>query len=652
MPVCAGFQRERVEMANGLERLTKVRHKSRVALIAVSDSVLTVLSFAAALLLRFDRQEIAQFQDRLPEIILLLVACRLGWNFFFKLHLWSYRYSGLADGARIGMSGVSGTALFVLLVYLSMPAVLPQLGRAVLVLELLLSTLTMVLIRFAPRLALTYHADLLRSRRPEAVPAVIVGAGSAGEMLLRALRRSQHDYRIVGFIDDAPTKQGHVVGGKSVLGGVEDLPRLVKRHEVREVLIAIAKLPASRVREILELGTHLELTFKIVPFSVKDLHEQSASALLRDLTPRDLLFRDEVAFKHGREASFLGGGVQLVAGAAGSIGSEVCCQLLEAGARRLVMLDIDENGLYLLKRRLDRRFPERMVMPEVADIRDLTRLEAVFAQHRPVDVFHAAARKQVPLMESAPGEAVKTNVLGTLQLARVAADAGAERFVFMSTDKAVQPSSVMGASKRLGEMLMHCLAESDQTRFSVVRFGNVLDSAGSVIPLFREQIEAGGPVTVTHPEARRYFMTISEAVGMALRAGYGDYGRLCVLEMGEPIKISQLARLMITMSGRAPDVDVPISYVGLRPGEKLDEALWAPDERIVRRIDEKICVVDSPAPGDDFLAEIEQLRVATAAEDHEAVLHWLRRLVPDYRPLQPRTSGSSGVFIGAGAQVM
>ena len=637
-------------MANGFQRLLKIREKTRTILIAIADSLLTVLSLATALLLRFELEEIGQFQDRLPGIVLLLVGCRLAWNVFFKLHLWSYRYSGLADGARIGMSGVSGTALFVLLVYFLMPAALPELGRAVLVLELLISTSAMVLIRFAPRLALTYHADLLRGRRPEAVPALIVGAGSAGEMLLRALHRSRaHDYRIVGFLDDDATKHGRVVGGKSVLGGVADLPRLVDRHGIREILIAIAHLPANRVREILEVGTHLELSFKILPISVRGLQEQSASKMLRNLTPRDLLFREEVAFKHGREASFLGG-VQLVAGAAGSIGSEVCAQLLAAGARRLVMLDVDENGLYLLKRRLDRRYPDRVVVPEVGDIRDVVRLEAVFGQHRPVDVFHAAARKQVPLMESAPGEAVKTNVLGTLNLARQANDCGAERLVYMSTDKAVQPVSVMGASKRLGEMLLRALDETTPTRFSVVRFGNVLDSAGSVVPLFREQIETGGPVTVTHPEARRYFMTISEAVGMALRAAYGDYGRLCVLEMGEPILISHLARLMITMSGRAPDVDVKISYVGLRPGEKLNEELVAPEERIIRRIDAKICVVDSPAPADNLLAEIEQLRAAAAAEDHQAVLHWLQRLVPEYRPLQPQTG--SGEWVAPDAAVM
>ena len=639
-------------MANGLERLRKVREKTRSALVVTADGILTATSFVAAVLLRFDLQEVRELEVFLPGIVVLvLVACRLAWNLFFKLHLWSFRYSGLADGARIVMSGVAGTALFVVVVYFSMPSVLSELGRAVFALELLLSTIAMTVIRFAPRLALTYHADLLRGRRPEAVPAVIVGAGSAGEMLLRGLHRSRsHRYRIVGFVDDAPAKLGHVVGGKSVLGSVADLPELVERFGIREVLIAIPRLPARRVRELVELGTHLDLSFKILPFSVDDMHEQSASSQLQALTPQDLLAREEVTFKHGREASFLGGGLQLVAGAAGSIGSEVCAQLLEAGARRLVMVDVNENELYLLKRRLDRRYPDRLVVPEVGDIRDLARLEAIFGQHRPVDVFHAAARKQVPLMEGAPGEAVKTNVFGTLNLSRAAADCGAERFVYMSTDKAVQPVSVMGASKRLGEMLMGLQNEALATRYSVVRFGNVLDSAGSVVPLFREQIEAGGPVTVTHEEARRYFMTIKEAVGLALRAAYGDYGRLCVLDMGEPVGITRLARLMIAAMGRTPDVDVKITHIGLRPGEKLDEELMGPEERIVRRIDSKIWVVEGPAPTEGLLAEVEQMRLAVSAEDHAAVLRWLQRLVPDYRPLSPPGSGEA--WVAEDARVM
>ena len=633
---------------DGLTWLLKISTKVRTLLVAANDAVITIASFAAALLLRFSRDEAERFPGDLLLLVTVLVACRLAANFFFRLHLWSFRFSGLTDGARIAMAGVAGTALFVLSLHFLQPGMPTALGRAVLVLELLLSTSLMAGIRFAPRLGLVYWTDLRRS--PEAIPTAIIGAGSAGEMLLRGLRSGEHDYRIVGFIDDEPMKHGHVVGGKSVLGGVSDLPRLVERHGIRQVLIAIPRLPARRVREILELSTHLKLRFKILPFAFHEIHEQTASSMLRDLTPRDLLDRQEVTFQHGREASFLDGGLQMVAGAAGSIGSEVCAQLLGAGARRLLMVDIDENGLYLLKRRLERRYPESSLVSEVGDIRDLGRLEALFSRHRPVDVFHAAARKQVPLMEIAPGEAVKTNVFGTLNLASAATEFGAERFVFMSSDKAVKPVSVMGASKRIGELLMQRLGESSTTRFSVVRFGNVLDSAGSVVPLFREQSEAGGPVTISHPDARRFFMTISEAVGLVLRAAYGDHGRLCVLEMGAPIRIAHLAQLMITMSGRLPDTDVKIAYIGLRPGEKLEEELLEEGEHVLRLVDSKIRVVESPRPAEDLLAEVEQLRPAAASEDDEAMRALIRQLVPSYRPLAP--PGGSGEWIGGDATVM
>ncbi|MCP3962899.1 MAG: polysaccharide biosynthesis protein [bacterium] len=639
-------------MFNRFQRLSRISSRDRALLVGSVDAVITVLSFLAALWLRFSGTELAQRLDNdLLQVMAILIACRLLANYTFRLHLWSFRFSGLADGARIGIAGVSGTALFVFLLYLLKPLELPQLGRAVLVLELLLSTTLMAAVRFAPRLGITYRADLLRGRRPDAVATAIVGAGSAGEMLLRGLLRSEdHDYRIVGFIDDDRARRGHVVGGKSVLGGVADLPELVERYRIRQILIAIPNLSARRVREILELSTHLQLRFKILSVSYQELEEKSASSLLEDLTPRDLLNREEVTFKQGREASFLGGGQQMVVGAAGSIGSEVCAQLLEAGARRLVMLDIDENGLYMLKRRLERRYPDSVVVAEIADIRDTSRIEVLFGQHRPVDVFHAAARKQVPLMEAAPGESVKTNVLGTLHLARVAAEYGAERFVYMSTDKAVKSVSVMGASKRLGEMVVRRMDESSKTRFSVVRFGNVFDSAGSVVPLFREQIQGGGPVTVTHPDVRRYFMTISEAVGLVLRAAYGDYGRLCVLDMGEPIAIADLARLMITLSGRVPNVDVKITYTGLRPGEKLDEELWGEGETTTRRIDSRICVVESPAPDGNLLAEVEQLRLAVAAEDQETVRSVLRQLVADYRPLGP--TDPEGAWLAEDSAVM
>lgn len=628
-------------MADGLQRLIKLNSERRFLLVLAIDAVIASISFVTALLLRFNTEEAGRFYDRLPQILLLLVGSRLTLNVAFKLHRWSFKLSGLTDGARVVMASLAGTALFVLVLHFTSPGLAAEIGRAVLALELLISASLMAALRFAPRLSLMYRAEL-RGRRSEAVPTVIVGAGSAGELLLRGLQRSEdHRFQVVGFIDDDSSKHGHVVGGKTVVGGVVDLPRLAERLGLRQVLIAIPRLPARRIREILEICDHLTLRFKILPFAYSDLQEQPASAQLQDLTLEDLLYRDEVKFEQGQESSFLDGGSQMVVGAAGSIGSEVCAQLLGAGARRLVMVDIDENGLYLLKRRLERRHPDRVVIAELGDVRDARRIEALFDQHRPVDVFHAAARKQVPLMESAPGEAVKTNVLGTLNLVRAAAAVGCERFVYTSTDKAVRPVNVMGATKRLGEMLIQSVGASSQTRFMAVRFGNVLGSAGSVVPLFKEQIEAGGPVTVTHPEARRYFMTISEAVGLVLRAAYAGYGRLCVLEMGEQIQIARLARLMITMSGRAPDVDVKIAYMGLRPGEKLSEELLGDGESVVGRIDSRIQVVDGPPPEDGLLAKISQLQAAVAAEDQDEVRRGLRELVPAYRPYLPSSNDDS-----------
>ena len=274
----------------------------------------------------------------------------------------------------------------------------------------------------------------------------------------------------------------------------------------------------------------------------------------------------------------------MVTGAAGSIGSEICAQLLRFGLNKLILVDLNENGMYMLQLRLEREFPDVEVLTEVADIRDPKRLLSLFERHRPQDVFHAAAHKHVPLMEAAPCEAVKNNILGTRNVAEAADACGAERMIYISTDKAVRPSSVMGACKRVGEAVVRSMAERSLTKFCAVRFGNVLGSAGSVVLVFREQIAAGGPVCVTHPDVRRYFMTISEAVALVLKAAYADYGELCVLDMGEQMRIEDLARHMITMSGLVPGDDIRIKYTGLRPGEKLFESLLTEEEEHTHQV--------------------------------------------------------------------
>jgi len=600
-------------------------------LLLALDGGVAAAGLWVALLLRFEGAIDPKYLAGVPSYLLFLVAARVAANVLFKLHRWSFRFSSLTDAARVVSAGLLGTGLFLLALFLVEVRIPP---RSVVVLELLLSTAVMGLVRFSPRLAWLYLAEHRRWSRNGAVRTVIVGAGAAGELLLRDLQRSvEHNYRIVGFVDDDRGKWGNIVYGHPVLGGVADLPEIIRRYEVGKVLIAIPRLPAARIREILSICAELKVRFTILPVSYVYLKERAAAPPLADLRPEDVLSREEVDFSTTPEFRVVRGRRVLVTGAGGSIGSEICTQLARCGVGRLVMVDINENELYLLARRLERQFPTVAAVVAVADIRDKGRMEAILDEVRPQDIFHAAAHKHVPLLEACPGEAVKNNVLATRDLANAAVTRGVERFVYISTDKVVRPTSVMGASKRLGERVVQSFARSSRTRFCSVRFGNVLGSAGSVVPLFLEQIAAGGPVTVTHPEVRRYFMTLSEAVGLVLKAAYGDFGELCILDMGEQIKILDLARHLITMAGLVPDVDVPIVFTGLRPGEKLAEELLTEEEERSRRVSERILVASNPPPPADLMEQLDELERAAAAEDDEQVLTVLRRLVPSYTPL-------------------
>jgi FlaA1/EpsC-like NDP-sugar epimerase len=385
------------------------------------------------------------------------------------------------------------------------------------------------------------------------------------------------------------------------------------------------------LRAILQSCEGLKLGYKVLPVSFAYLSDQIRVNMLHALAPEDLLPRHEVQFDEAELRSLLQGRRVLVTGAAGSIGSEICRQVASHGPRTLALVDINENGLYFLYRHLTEQHPDIEIAAEVADIRDRTRLFQLMKERRPQVVFHAAAHKHVPLMEFAPEEAVKNNVAGCRHMVDAARETRVERFVLISSDKAVEPSSVMGASKRICEMIIRAQAGHSSTRFAAVRFGNVLGSAGSVVPLFKAQIAAGGPVTVTHPDMRRFLMTIPEAVGLVLLAGLATPADLCVLEMGEPIRILDLARLMITSAGLVPDRDIQITITGLRPGEKLDERLMTAEEEarsFVAR--ERIRGVNaSPAPA-DLLPRLERLEALAAAGDRPGVRAAIVELIPSY----------------------
>ena len=609
----------------------------RYLIVFVLDAVISAASLWLGLLLRFDGAIPAPYASALPVFIALLVPCRLLANFLLRVHRWSFSLSGLQDAVRVAVAGVLGTGLFVLLIYLLRLLSPP---RSVVVLELLVSGAAMMALRFAPRLAWVYWMQLSLFRSGEARRTLIVGAGAAGEMLFRDLQRSgDHAYQVVGFIDDDRTKWRNLVSGRRVFGGLAALPEAIVRHQITSILIAIPRDSQHVVREVVTRCAGLNVQIKALPVSFVYFQERGAASMLHDLSPEDLLSRRRVVFDEHERSQFIGRRV-LVTGAAGSIGSEICQQLLDLGVGHLVGVDINENGLYLLQQRLNREFPDGRFIAQVADLRDQGRVEALMQEFRPQDVFHAAAHKHVPLMEAAPCEAIKNNVIGTRHLLQAAERLPVECLVFISTDKAVAPTSVMGATKRIGEIMTRAVAGRSRIRGCAVRFGNVLGSDGSVVPLFRAQIEAGGPVTITDPEVRRYFMTIPEAVGLVLKAAYGRYGELCVLNMGEPIRILDLAHQMIAMAGHVPNVDIPIVVTGLRPGEKLNEELVTEDEESTLQADGKIQVVTGPPPPPDLWAHITRLGEAAAREDAEQVLLLLRELVPTYQrtlaqPLPP-----------------
>jgi FlaA1/EpsC-like NDP-sugar epimerase len=605
------------------------------------DAIATACALYAALFLRLDWRVPLEYTEAVHIAVPVLVGVRFLTVLGARLHRWSFRMSGLAEAVRLVLAMVAGSALFLLVFHYVSPHGLP---RTVYALEFFFATSLMAGLRFAPRLAASWYSE--QRRKGTAPRTIIVGAGGAGELLARDLIRTPDSkYWVVGFVDDAPAKLGTLLHGKRVLGTIDALPEVIEAHEIGMVLLAIPRLPAVRIREILDICGTSKVSFKIVPASFACLDGKVSAAMLHDLSPEDLLPRDAIAFDHEEIRSLVQGRRALVTGAGGSIGGEICRQLASHGVAQLVMVDMNENEMYLGARRLQAEYPHVRIHAEVADIREPARLMRLGLRYRPEHVFHAAAHKHVPLMEDAPEEAVKNNVFGTLNVAAMAHECGVERLVVISTDKAVRPTSVMGATKRIAELAVRELARGSRTKMTAVRFGNVLGSAGSVVPIFKEQISLGGPVTVTHPDCTRYFMTIPEAVGLVLLAGLGGYGDLCVLDMGEPIRIADMARNLITMAGCVPGEDIEIVYTGLRPGEKMYEELLTEEEEQTHEVRDRIMVAKSPAPPLDLQERLRDLRRLADAGDREGLLRGIKRIVPTYRftPAQPLVAARGAV---------
>ncbi len=491
-----------------------------------------------------------------------------------------------------------------------------------------------VAIRFSYRLLRSAQKKISHVTHANGVKNVmLIGAGDAGRAL--TLEFANSDYvkdHLSCVIDDNPVKWNKQLYGVPIVGGREDIPEMVKQYKIDKIIFAIPSCDAPTRKAILDICTTTGCEVQMLPGIYQMVNGEVSVSKLRKVDPQDLLGRDPIKVNLEEVVGYISGKVVLVTGGGGSIGSELCRQIARANPKQLVIFDIYENNAYDIQMELKRNYPELDLKVLIGSVRNTNRVNSLLETYKPELVFHAAAHKHVPLMEDSPNEAIKNNVFGTYKMAQAAARYGVKRFVLISTDKAVNPTNIMGASKRLCEMVVQMMNRQSNTEFVAVRFGNVLGSNGSVIPLFKKQIEAGGPVTVTHPDIIRYFMTIPEAVSLVLQAGYyARGGEIFVLDMGEPVKIDTMARNMIRLSGYEPDVDIKVEYTGLRPGEKLYEELLMKEEGMQETAN-KLIHIGKPIEMDDelFKQQLEQLDQASRGEAAD-IKELVARMVPTYK---------------------
>jgi FlaA1/EpsC-like NDP-sugar epimerase len=550
----------------------------------------------------------------------------------FKVPQSMWRFSGFGEIKRLTLACVvAGTVSAMVVMGLG----LAKVPRAVLALHPVVTLMGLALVRIAYRMTYEHARSRIAGRYGEIRRAIVLGAGEAARLLLAGLQ--QQGWVVLGLLDDDRSKHGARINSVPVLGPLDALAGRPSWGAATHVVVAMPAATRAQRRRALDLAAGTGLPVLTVPSADELRTGQTRVERLRDIEPEDLLGREPVVLDETGVEQVLRGKTVLITGAGGSIGSELCRQVARFAPARLVLLELSEFNLYSIEQELGAHFPALELVRLIADVKDLPLLREVFTRWRPQVVFHAAAYKHVPLMEEGHNgaQALRNNTLGTYHAALAAAEAGAERFVLISTDKAVNPTNVMGATKRAAEMVVSALAAGHaRTRFMAVRFGNVLGSSGSVIPKFKEQIERGGPVTVTHPEIIRYFMTIPEAARLVLQAAaVGDSGQVLVLDMGEPVKIVDLARDLIRLAGHTAD-EIGIEFTGLRPGEKLYEELLADGDDTLPTTVPRLRVAKLGMPRSLQLATLTGDLPATGATDNE-VRQWLQRQVPEYRPAGP-----------------
>ena len=598
----------------------------RIIILIIIDAAVVTFSSIAPLALRFgiftmDVYYLTPALKCLPIDIVIAIAVLA----LFKLYNRVWTYAGIDEMIATFKASLVIEALYVvyrLLLSVDMP-------RSFYVFNWVFLFILLAGARLSIRLFKQFRKKYRKTGEKRNV--MIVGAGSAASLLIKELEYGPGASRIVCIIDDNPAKKGKYIHGFPIVGGRSDIPHMADKYDVDEIIIAIPSAPPTVTRDILSICQETNAKLKILPAISSSLTE-SLSRTVREVNYEDLLGRDAVVIENPELAEFVAGRTIMVTGGGGTIGSELCRQVIANKPAKLLVVDIYENGAYELQMELAQYYPEADIEVLIASVRDYDRLEDIFRRYRPDVVYHAAAHKHVPLMEFSPNEAVKNNCKGTLNMVRLADKYEVKRFVLISTDKAVRPTNVMGATKRICEMIVQTYSRMSDTEFVAVRFGNVLGSNGSVIPLFLKQIAAGGPVTLTHKEITRFFMTVSEAVSLVLQAGLlAKGGEIFVLDMGQPVKIYDLAVNLIKMKGYVPGRDIKIEIVGLRPGEKLYEELLMAEEGLESTPNDLI-FIGQPIDIDreEFLEKLDKL-IAIAQTNSDDIKHEIEKICDTYK---------------------
>ncbi len=605
-------------------------------LFIVYDSILVLVALYISLGLRFDFRVPTEYLQFFIYSIIPVIGITVFFNWTFKLYKNIWKYASIDELLSIVFSVSLANITFIIYSYLITYKLFESAYRrfplTVLLIFWSLSIALLGGIRFLNRIL--SRNDKSRECKSKLINLLIIGAGDAGAMLMKEIHKhGELKYNLIGFIDDDYDKKGRHIGGIKVLGGREDIIDICNKYDVEEIILAMPSTDFSTKTEIINICKKTNCKLKTIPGIYEIIEDKVSIKQIRDVNIEDLLGREEIKLNNENIKRYIEDKTVLVTGGGGSIGSELCRQIIRFNPKELIILDIYENGVYDLQMELIRDYPKLNIKVVIASVRELDRLRSIFKEYNPCVVFHAAAHKHVPLMEGSPGEAIKNNIVGTYNVAKCSDEFNVKKFVMISTDKAVNPTNIMGATKRFCEMIIQAFDGISKTEYVAVRFGNVLGSNGSVIPLFKKQIAKGGPVTVTHPEINRFFMTIPEASQLVIQAGaMAQGGEIFVLDMGEPVKIADLAKDLIQLSGLKPDEDIKIEYTGLRPGEKLYEELLM-DEKALTSTEHKKIFVEKPKEFkiDEIESSIKDLLQAVKTGNPEEVFCKMEEKVPTYK---------------------